>query len=447
MEVRYQRELNENYLVLEDTCPGDEYAVRMLAENEIPGFLKMKRKQMDRTWSFYYEISGRQSVQRILERRPVSSEELRRLFCGIDAALQTLEKYLLLPDGVRLEPEFIYVKPDFSDPLLCYYPADMESFFNGARRLTQYFLNKIDHADAESVEIVYEMFRISGEDDFGFRDLMQVFHKEEEEAEAEIYLKGDTVSIRQEEHGVQLSQKKENGEDRQSEWNRQKDRWNRAEKREEELEPWSISKEREDADKSLRTEYLTEKTARPFCAIFLPAGGFLVLGALYFTGCLNRFSMGIQLLILVGGTAALIAVGVLLYWQKKKPDPVWESIREEAFSSGGPETELLCGKRPEASMRAILISQNLLHHENLEIDSFPWILGKVPGECTCLLDSQVISRLHARIEAGDGTLTLYDLGSTNGTFVNRKRLKEGEACILRNGDQVAFADFAYLLQI
>lgn len=30
MEVRYQRELNENYLVLEDTCPGDEYAVRML---------------------------------------------------------------------------------------------------------------------------------------------------------------------------------------------------------------------------------------------------------------------------------------------------------------------------------------------------------------------------------------------------------------------------------
>ena len=98
-------------------------------------------------------------------------------------------------------------------------------------------------------------------------------------------------------------------------------------------------------------------------------------------------------------------------------------------------------------MRAILISQNLLHHENLEIDSFPWILGKVPGECPCLLDSQVISRLHARIEAGDGTLTLYDLGSTNGTFVNRKRLKEGEACILRNGDQVAFADFAYLLQI
>ena len=276
---------------------------------------------------------------------------------------------------------------------------------------------------------------------------MQVFHKEEEEAEAEIYLKGDTVSIRQEEHGVQLSQKKENGEDRQSEWNRQKDRWNREEKREEELEPWSISKEREDADKSLRTEYLTEKTARPFCAIFLPAGGFLMLGALYFTGCLNRFSMGIQLLILVGGTVALIAVGVLLYWQQKKPDPVWESIREEAFSSGGPETELLCGKRPEASMRAILISQNLLHHENLEIDSFPWILGKVPGECTCLLDSQVISRLHARIEAGDGILTLYDLGSTNGTFVNRKRLNEGEACILRNGDQVAFADFAYLLQI
>jgi len=48
-----------------------------------------------------------------------------------------------------------------------------------------------------------------------------------------------------------------------------------------------------------------------------------------------------------------------------------------------------------------------------------------------------ISRRHARITRADGKYSIEDLGSTNGTFVNRgKRLLPGNKNILTDGDEI-----------
>ena len=48
-----------------------------------------------------------------------------------------------------------------------------------------------------------------------------------------------------------------------------------------------------------------------------------------------------------------------------------------------------------------------------------------------------VSRRHARITMQDGTYYLEDLGSTNGTFVNRgKRLAPGTQQLLNDGDEI-----------
>ena len=48
-----------------------------------------------------------------------------------------------------------------------------------------------------------------------------------------------------------------------------------------------------------------------------------------------------------------------------------------------------------------------------------------------------VSRLYARITLRDGQYFLEDLGSTNGTFVNRgKRLSPGDRQPLRDGDEI-----------
>ena len=48
-----------------------------------------------------------------------------------------------------------------------------------------------------------------------------------------------------------------------------------------------------------------------------------------------------------------------------------------------------------------------------------------------------VSRRHARISIRDGNYLIEDLGSTNGTFVNRgRRLAPGDRCPLKDGDEI-----------
>jgi pSer/pThr/pTyr-binding forkhead associated (FHA) protein len=54
--------------------------------------------------------------------------------------------------------------------------------------------------------------------------------------------------------------------------------------------------------------------------------------------------------------------------------------------------------------------------------------------CHLVLDDTYVSQMHARIFARDGTFMVEDLGSTNGTYLNRRRITSPAE--LRRGDQV-----------
>lgn len=50
-----------------------------------------------------------------------------------------------------------------------------------------------------------------------------------------------------------------------------------------------------------------------------------------------------------------------------------------------------------------------------------------------ILEAPLVSRLHCRLEAGDNNLEVVDLKSTNGTFVNDKRITRAQ---LTSGDRL-----------
>lgn len=60
-------------------------------------------------------------------------------------------------------------------------------------------------------------------------------------------------------------------------------------------------------------------------------------------------------------------------------------------------------------------------------------LGRAPG-CGVSVPDATVSQLHARLYRDDGTLYIEDLGSTNGTFVNKVRV--GGAVALKRGDRI-----------
>jgi hypothetical protein len=65
------------------------------------------------------------------------------------------------------------------------------------------------------------------------------------------------------------------------------------------------------------------------------------------------------------------------------------------------------------------------------------LIGRSP-ECDIFLDDVTVSRRHAELVRDGDTFTIRDLGSLNGTFVNRRRI---EAVSLKDDDELQIGKY------
>jgi len=82
--------------------------------------------------------------------------------------------------------------------------------------------------------------------------------------------------------------------------------------------------------------------------------------------------------------------------------------------------------------------------QDIIVTAFPFYIGKQRDMDYCM-DSDVVSRYHAKITMEDEGYYITDLNSTNGTFINTEALmtyQKKEICI---GDEIAFANMKYIL--
>ena len=65
------------------------------------------------------------------------------------------------------------------------------------------------------------------------------------------------------------------------------------------------------------------------------------------------------------------------------------------------------------------------------------LIGRSP-ECEVFLDDVTVSRRHAELVREGETFSIRDLGSLNGTYVNRRRI---ESAVLENDDEVQIGKY------
>jgi len=80
---------------------------------------------------------------------------------------------------------------------------------------------------------------------------------------------------------------------------------------------------------------------------------------------------------------------------------------------------------------------------HLPIYALPFLIGR-REDASLALASKTVSSLHAEISEADGRLVLRDLGSTNGTYVNGRRITA--PVTLEEDDLVQFANMAFRLR-
>lgn len=182
METRYKRELNHNYLIIAMEEEDSNYQLKMLLGNQIEGLLKVWMKQVDGKREFYYEISSRQQLSRLLEIKRLSAAELKELVLSLASVLKRVEEYLLPAKQLVLDPEYIYVNPETFRFFYCCLPGYEDGGPKAVQELMRYLLDRVNYQDQEAVTLVYRLYQETMKENFRIEDLAKSLYKREKAA-------------------------------------------------------------------------------------------------------------------------------------------------------------------------------------------------------------------------------------------------------------------------
>lgn len=430
MNVTYRREMKHNYLIIEqDNAQMQGYEENMLKENQINGLLKFQLKQIDNRRYFYYEITSKQPLSRILEFHSINKQELINLITGITQILNRLPAYLLKEDQILLQPEFIYIEPEQFFVSLCLIPGRDRKFAEEMSELLRYILGKINHQDKECVVMAYALYQESVKDNYGMDALAEL-----------VCLHNDQLEARQEE---------------------------------EECEPQSGFTNTEKEEIQILEEFsgpIQTKTIglgfwRPIILSSAVVTGF---SAVLWSISGYRGILRYWYLVMAAGTLSVI-FGFKLTDKNQYQHPEedsspkdrsYDSEQEEwqtAFYESKEESPvLLKSAAREEPLQTVLLTNG---QKDMQVKVFksaspgipdiiitytPYLIGKQEGLVDYVLNGEAISRIHAKIEKEENDYYISDLNSTNGTYVNGRLLETNETVLLNTGDEIFIANFAFI---
>lgn len=435
MKAAYRREMRHNYLIIELEETGyDGYEILMLAANGIEGLLKFRAKQMDDRVLYYYEITSKQPLSRVLEYHSLGGEELKRLIGDIGQTLGRLELYLLKEKQILLEPEYIYVEPEQFKVFLCLVPGRHVDFPGEMTGLLRYLLGKVNHQDKECVVMAYGLYQESLKENYGMKDLLEIAGKNCSGT------KGSDENI------PQPDDTKAPEESQMSPL------------------PYGLRDLNEEMEERISLSDVRKKGLLfviPFSAMI---GITLVLWLLSGLEGILKFWYAVPFAGIFTAFTALTAWGrysgqqneAMVKGEEGGRQPVerddWkmafvEEIKEKApkFEAGDEEiiqTTLLTDPGADKNIRYLRALGP--DTEDILITYVPFLIGKQEGMVDCVLSGDAVSRIHARIDRDGEEYRISDLNSTNGITVNGRVLETNETVGLKKGDEVLIANFAYI---
>lgn len=170
---RYDNGINGNQLILEsDVINNVGYKSRMLAENDIPDFLRCSIIQSDGKDGYVYDITSLISLFDLFEGEEMDHKFLCCLINGMASGLEAASEYLLPPEHILYDPRHIYVDRDRMRILWCYYPGSYITLREGMNELAEYILKKADHRNEAAVSLAYSLYKQVVNEDYTLRKLV-----------------------------------------------------------------------------------------------------------------------------------------------------------------------------------------------------------------------------------------------------------------------------------
>lgn len=464
MKAEYRRDLQHNYLILQaEEEEEDNYQLRMAQQNEITGLLPFHCARKNGELQFYYEITARQSVSSLYEKRMMSCQDILLLLGGIRDTMENLQKYLLNPLQLVFYPEYVYMDAERRTIFLCYFAgAERES---SILDLAEFILKHLDHEDRCAVVLGYNFYQKASEENFSLYKTLKELLLEIRGEEAKSLPRAEQPQREDENTDGWDVSGREYGEPHK-EYRKEYDKPYKdgtkeiTKEREYDTEMYDVvHKSRSRKNQKDKRNGIIDRLFRIIHPAVLVSGLFLfaVLEIVYYIGGLGLTEAGGVFFLII--SVEMLLNRYLLGREKKREKTKWEQeeenetyriLKEEMYEMPQEEeriaeTQYLNRFSGENSLRLISVYADggSAGFPDICLNRPTVCVGKIKGEADVILDSPTVSRVHARLEAVDGRFFVKDLNSRNGTFHNGRRLEPQERCEIEAGDRISFAEAEY----
>ena len=458
MTANYKRDLNHSFLLLEEKPMSSEeyFQMKMVTENKIDGLLQVTVHTFNGEKTLHYEISGKQNLLCIYEKREMLVKDLERILKGIHRSLKEMEKYMLDTDNLIIQPEFVYLCAEDENIQLCLYPCEKRNIRESIREFSEFILNRINHQEEKVVQLAYQFYRLTRDENFNYEQIMEElfesrisadFNQNENLSAAETTMEWEPARI---DMGI-VADKKPSGKEK--EWNKENDK-NKDKNKEESLIPKILFLFLCILSLSYLAYYLFQKKmldqVLEMTQPVMAAIGFAVLGLTGWLSCLF-----LDMLRQKNKEKIIISEGKVASERKREFDKYASKMQEIQITEDKKDETYWKQKECRACEETVLLNENIYHEEGMlssrargkkiEIvpTSFPFIIGKLEGKVDFVLEDPSISRIHARISREGNRLYLMDLNSKNGTSKNGIPLSVNEAVLLEAEDEIKFGKLCF----
>lgn len=170
MQLSIQNENEKRYLVIEDKDYDDNFSVKMILANKIPGLAVAKCQSFNGEMSLYYDISGKQSLADMTKKRKLNSKELIILFQGILVAIRSVSLYFLRVEDLWFASNQIYIDEDGVS--MIYYPKKDQEVAIDFLSLAEWLLAMTNETDEQGVVLSYQVYMMAKENKMTLQKLL-----------------------------------------------------------------------------------------------------------------------------------------------------------------------------------------------------------------------------------------------------------------------------------
>lgn len=393
------------------------YIYKMWINNPMEGFVKGNERIEDGINYLVYYVDTLKPINAVYKEGMLNLEELSHLIFSACKTRERLRKYMLPGLHIILSEKYIYKDLDSSDFSFVYLPLQDVHIEN---TLADYLIGMVDYDDDELVEAIYDVYTMK--DDEGWPEV----------------LRQRLINLREQRRILSVEPADNVSTDRTL-----------------------MVESKRDGNLEKSKEVKPDRVKDALCY----GGIYLVVASVAVYSIIEEFILENYEVILLGiGVVAMSLLAATIITRVLTPS-IYERIMEvigtknnrkekksEEACLGNTVREEIITKEADYGKTVYIEApkpKNILYgqgdnHFNIDLNSLPITIGRMEGNADVVINNKSISKLHAKIYAGDEGIFIEDLYSTNGTIKNGIRLAPGEAVPLNLKDDVTLGNLDFV---